>query len=58
MYVGSNGSVNYMLSKFMRPSNLPYFEPGATTRLLANDGSKDWSDLYTRARVKPVITNT
>ena len=58
MYVGSNGTVNYMLRKFMLPSNLPYFEPGATTRLMPNDGSKDWRDLYTRARVKPVITNT
>ena len=57
MYVGSNGSVNYMLRKFMKPSDLPYFEPGVTTHLLHNDGSKDWMDLYRRARKKPVFTN-
>jgi hypothetical protein len=57
MYVGSDGSVNYMLRKFMKPSDLPYFEPGVTTHLLHNDGSKDWKDLYQRARKKPVFTN-
>jgi hypothetical protein len=57
MYVGSNNGVNYMLKKFMTPSNLPYFEPGVTTHLLFDDGSKDWEDLYVRAQVKPVLTD-
>ncbi len=56
MYVGSNGGVNYMLKKFMKPGNLPYFEPGVTTHLLFDDGSKDWKDLYARARIKPVLS--
>ena len=56
LYTGSNGNVNYMLRKFMKPSNLPYFEPGVTCHLLVNDGSKDWRDLYQRARRRPVLT--
>jgi len=56
LYIGSNGNVNYMLRKFMKPSNLPYFEPGVTCHLLMNDGSKDWRDLYQRARRRPVLT--
>ena len=56
LYIGSNGNVNYMLRKFMKPSNLPYFEPGVTCHLLVNDGSKDWRDLYQRARRRPVLT--
>ena len=56
LYIGSNGNVNYMLRKFMKPSNLPYFEPGVTCHLLVNDGSKDWRDLYQRARRHPVLT--
>ena len=34
----------------------PYFEPGVTCGLLQDDGSKDWKDLYNRARVKPVFS--
>ena len=56
LYIGSNGNVNYMLRKFMKPSNLPYFEPDVTCHLLMNDGSKDWRDLYQRARRRPVLT--
>ena len=56
LYIGSNGNVNYMLRKFMKPSNLPYFEPGVTCHLLLDDGTKDWADLYQRARQKPVMT--
>ena len=56
MYVASNGGVNYMLRKFMKPNDLPYFEAGVTTHLLFDDGSKEWQDLYARARVKPVLS--
>ena len=56
LYIGSNGNVNYMLRKFMKPSNLPYFEPGVTCHLLLDDGTKDWADLYQRARQQPVMT--
>ena len=56
LYIGSNGNVNYILRKFMKPSNLPYFEPGVTCHLLVNDRSKDWRDLYQRARRRPVLT--
>ena len=41
MYVASNGVVNYMLRKFIKPSDLPYFEAGVTTHLLFDDRSKD-----------------
>ena len=56
MYVASNGGVNYMLRKFMKPNDLPYFEAGVTTHLLFDDGSKEWQDLYARAWVKPVLS--
>ena len=56
LYIGSNGNVNYMLRKFMKPSVFPGFEPGVTCHLLVNDGSKDWRDLYQRARRRPVLT--
>ena len=56
LYIGSNGNVNYMLRKFMKSSNLPYFEPGVTCHLLLDDGTKDWTDLYQRARQQPVMT--
>ena len=56
MYVASKGVVNYMLRKFIKPTDLPYFEAGVTTHLLFDDGSKDWKDLDARAGVKPVLS--
>ncbi len=48
MYLGSHGVYNFLL----RQANLghvPYFERGVTTRLIPNDGSASWQDLYHRA---------
>jgi len=55
MYV-ANGGVNFMLKLFMKDNGYPYFEPGVTTALLQDDGSKDWKDLYKRAKQKPVFS--
>jgi len=37
---------------------LPYFEPGVTTSLLLDDGTKDWRELFQQAKQKPVLTKT
>ena len=55
LYV-ANGGVNFMLRLFMKENPYPYFEHGVNCGLLQNDGSKDWKDLYNRARVKPVFS--
>lgn len=55
MYV-ANAEVNFMLRLFMKDKGYPYFEPGVTCGLLLDDGSKDWKDLYQRAKQKPFIT--
>ena len=57
LYV-ANGGINFMLRLFMKDSNLPYFEPGVTTSLLLDDGTKDWRELFQQAKQKPVLTKT
>lgn len=54
MVIGSHGRVNYMLNQGIR-GNIPFYERGVTTRLLPNDGSSRWSDLYNRAKDEPVF---
>ena len=54
MYV-ANGGVNFMLRLFMKENGYPYFEPGVTTSLLLDDGSKEWKIMYARAKAKPVF---
>jgi galactonate dehydratase len=55
MYTANDGSVNFMLNAANREA-YPYFEPGADTRLLEDDGTPRWKDLYQRARQEGPIT--
>lgn len=48
MYLGSHGVHNCLLTQANR-EHIPYFERGVTTRLIPNDGSAQWQDLYNRA---------
>jgi galactonate dehydratase len=53
MYIASNGTVNFMLNQ-SRKGNTPYFQRGVTTRLVPDDGSIRWRELYQQARKGPV----
>lgn len=48
MYLGSHGVLNFIL-KQANLGNIPYFERGVTTRLVPNDGSSQWKELYDKA---------
>lgn len=48
MYLGSHGVLNFIL-KQANLGNIPYFERGVTTRLVPNDGSAQWKELYDKA---------
>lgn len=48
MYLGSHGILNFIL-KQANLGNIPYFERGVTTRLVPNDGSSQWKELYDKA---------
>ena len=39
----------------MKPGNVPYYERGVKTRLLMDDGSAEWRDLYERSRNAPLM---
>jgi L-alanine-DL-glutamate epimerase-like enolase superfamily enzyme len=54
MYLANNGKINFMLS-LARRGGMPYFERGVFTKLLPNDGSARWKDLYNRGRKGPVF---
>ncbi|QDT31446.1 mandelate racemase/muconate lactonizing enzyme family protein [Thalassoglobus polymorphus] len=49
IYTASNGKVNFMLDAANR-ERYPFFEDGADTRLVENDGSDQWKRLYESAR--------
>ena len=49
MYTANNGKVNFMLTA-ANADRYPYFADGADTRLVPNDGTLRWRELYTRAR--------
>lgn len=49
MLTASNGKVNFMLTAGQK-GLYPYFEKGADTRLVPDDGTPKWRDLYDRAR--------
>jgi L-alanine-DL-glutamate epimerase-like enolase superfamily enzyme len=55
MYTANNGKVNFMLTA-ANQDKYPYYEAGAETRLVPNDGSAKWRDLYTRARAEGPIS--
>ena len=54
MYIANTGQVNFMLN-IAREGKMPYFERGVTTRLVPDDGTARWKELYQRARKGPVI---
>lgn len=54
MYIASNDRVNFMLDA-AREGQMPYFERGVDTRLVPDDGSPQWQDLYQRARQGPYL---
>lgn len=49
MYTANNGKVNFMLTAGQE-GKYPYFEDGADTRLVPDDGTPKWRQLYARAR--------
>jgi galactonate dehydratase len=49
MYTANNGNVNFMLTA-ANAGRYPYFADGADTKLVPNDGSPRWRELYDRAR--------
>lgn len=54
MFIANTGKVNFMLN-YGRRGEIPFYEPGAQTRLVPNDGSEEWKSLYQKARKKPVF---
>lgn len=54
MYVASNGTVNFILTRAIA-GEIPYFEKGVFTRLVPDDGTAKWRDLYVRAGQKPIF---
>ena len=54
LYIANNGRVNFMLN-LARAGKMPFFEPGVKTRLVPDDGSARWKELYERARKAPVM---
>lgn len=57
MYLSNNGKVNFMLN-LARAGKMPYFEKGVDTVLVPDDGSREWKELYTKARKGPVMTKS
>lgn len=54
MYIANSGEVNFMLNQAMR-GNMPYFQKGVETRLVPDDGSDRWQELYRKARKGPIF---
>lgn len=55
MLTANDGTVNFMLNA-ANQDRYPYFEAGANTRLLPDDGTPQWRSLYQRAREQGPIT--
>lgn len=49
MYTANDGTVNFMLIAATE-DRYPYYVDGAETRLVPNDGTPRWRELYTKAR--------
>ncbi len=54
MYIASTGKVNFLLTR-ANQGLIPYYQPGAHTELLPNDGSDLWRRLYNAARDQPIF---
>jgi galactonate dehydratase len=52
--IANNGKVNFMLD-YARKGRMPFYEDGASTRLVPNDGSAAWKEKYQRARREPFM---
>lgn len=57
LYVANTGRVNFMLD-LAREGKIPFFERGVKTRLVPDDGSPAWRELYERARRGPVLVRS
>ncbi|MGB0740246.1 MAG: enolase C-terminal domain-like protein [Planctomycetaceae bacterium] len=55
MLTASDGTVNFML-KAANNDLYPYFETGADTRLIPDDGSAEWKMQYSKARAEGPIS--
>ncbi|MBI4601583.1 MAG: hypothetical protein HY721_06445, partial [Planctomycetes bacterium] len=55
MLFAPGGQVNFMLGRGAR-GKIPFYERGVTTRLVPDDGTARWRELYERASVEPVET--
>ena len=54
MFIANDGSVNFMITHAMA-ERIPYYEEGADTRIVPDDGSKEWAELYRKAQDQPMI---
>lgn len=54
MYLANSGKVNFMLTQ-ANLETIPYYEPGADTRIVPNDGTEAWRKLYDSAKNQPVF---
>lgn len=54
MYIANNGTVNFMLRQGMR-GVIPFYERGVTSRLVPDDGSSTWREIYGKARREPYL---
>ncbi len=55
MYFNHLGGVNFVLNAAMKPDIVPFYERGVATRLLPDDGTAKWRDLYERSRKSPLL---
>lgn len=54
VYYANTGQVNFVLNPARR-GKTPYFTHGVTTKLLPDDGSDHWRELYQKSRRRPLI---
>jgi hypothetical protein len=54
MYIANDGTVNFMLNA-SRAGKTPFFEKGVKTRLVPDDGTSRWRELYEKARKGPLF---
>ena len=46
---------NFVLVPARKPDKFPFYERGVKTRLLVDDGTQKWRDLYERSRKSPLL---
>ena len=54
MYIANTGEVNFMLTHGQQ-GKIPFYVRGAKTRLVPNDGSGRWKELYQKSRKEPAF---